>query len=143
MAKIERQITINAPVEKVFSYLADIPRHAEWAAHRLQIQQTSGGPVGVGTTFTSLNHAMGREFQDELAVTELVPNTRIAFEANGKTGRFRHYFVLQTEGMGTRVSKAIEPLKVSPAFLAPILRILVAPRSLVGDLQRIKAKLES
>ena len=143
MARIERQVSINAPVEKVFSYLADLPRHAEWAAHRLQLQQTSEGPLGVGTTFDSVGHMMRRGFKDQVTVTEHILNERIAFEAVGDSGRFRHWFQLQDQGGQTRVAKGIEPLRVSPRILAPILTAFVAPRALQGDLKRIKAKLEA
>ena len=61
---IERQITINASLEKVFAYLADFTRHGEWAAHPLRIEQASQGPVGVGTSFTSVGHQFGRDTED-------------------------------------------------------------------------------
>ena len=146
MRRIERQITIDAPAAKVFSYLADFPRHVEWAeaAHRLQIQQTSPGPVGVGSTFASVGHEMG-EHRAQVTVTELVPNNKIVFQAEDDTGRFRHYFLLQEEGGGTRLAKGIELLKLSllRRLLSPLAKLpFLVPRELGGDLKRIKAKLE-
>jgi uncharacterized protein YndB with AHSA1/START domain len=140
---IERQITINAPAEKVFSYLADFPRHTEWAANPLRIEQTSSGPVGVGTTFASVGHQLGRDWKDKLTVTEVVLNEKIVFESDGKAGRFRHYFLLQEEGEGTRLTKGTETLHMPFPFnlLAPIGNIMT-PRQFDSDLRRIKAKLE-
>lgn len=144
MAVFERQTTVNSPVAEVFSYLADLPRHAEWAAHRLSIQQTSEGPVGLGTTFACVGHMMGQDHADQVTITEFVPNSRIAFESIGDAGRWRHYIQLQEESGGTRLTKGSEILEPSlmTRLLAPIAKMFVIPAALAGDLRRIKAKLE-
>jgi len=144
MATIEKQTTINAPAEKVFKYLSDFPRHGEWAAHRLQIKQTSEGAVGVGTTFACVGHMMGQDHADQVTITEFVPNSRIAFESVGDAGQWRHYIQLQEESGGSRLTKGSEILKPSlmTRFLGPVAKMFVIPAALNGDLQRIKAKLE-
>jgi len=144
MAAIERKTTIKAPADKIFSYVADFPRHSEWAGHRLQIKQTSEGSLGVGTTFSSVGHMMGQDHADQITVTEFVPNSKIAFEASGDAGLWRHYFQLLEEGERVQVSKGSEILKpaLMTRFLAPVAKIFVIPSALEGDLKRIKAKLE-
>ena len=143
MAGVERQTIIDAPAEKVFSYLADFTRHPEWAANPLHIEQTSEGPVGVATTFISVGHQFGRDNEDHLTVTEFVPNQKIVFESEGGAGRFRHYFLLQEEDGGTRLTKGVELLKLSflPRLLWPIVAAFRAGRY-DGALKRIKGKLE-
>ena len=143
MAVIQRQVSIGAAPEKVFQYLADFTRHCEWTAHDVKIEQTSPGAAGEGATFNSSNHMMGRQFTDTLSTIEFVPNEKIVYQATGKTGRFVHAFELKQDGSGTLLTKSVDPQKVSPAILAPILRVLVAPRALAGDLKRIKARLEA
>ena len=145
MRRIERQTTISAPVAKGFSYLADFPRHGEWAANRLHIEQASAGPVGVCSTFTSVGHQFGHDNEDHLTVTEFVPNEKIVFESEGGAGRIRHYFLLQEEDGETRLTKGAELLK--PSFLLRILFSIatvlrVTARRYDGALRRIKAKLE-
>ena len=144
MGQVQRQITISAPAKTVFGYLADFPRHAEWAAHRLQLQQTSEGPIGVGTTFACTGHMMGRDSHDQVTITEFVPDSKIVFEADGDTGKFRHFLVLQEEGEGTRFTKGFETLQSRFPFslIAPVLGPLLFPRAIDGDLKRIKANLE-
>lgn len=142
---IERQITITAPIERVFNYLADFARHAEWAAHPLRLEQTSQGPVGPGAIFTSVGHQFGRDNEDKITVTEVVPSEKIVFDSEGGAGRFRHYFLLEEEDGGTRLTKGVELLK--PSFLLRLLSPIVAAfrvtaRAFDGDLGRIKAKLE-
>ncbi len=74
----KQQITINAPAEKVFAYLADITKHPEWSKeeHKLQVEKTSQGPIGQGATFRSVGHQFGRN-EDTLTITEYVPSQRI------------------------------------------------------------------
>jgi len=143
MAIIERQTTVNAPAEKVFSYLSEIPRHTEWAAHKLEIEPSSQGQIAVGSTFACTGHQMGTH-KGRVTLTELVPNSKLVYEAEDDTGRFRHHFVLEEDGGSTRLTKGMEPLRFSLLFkiLSPVALTFMVPRGLNGDLQRIKAKLE-
>ena len=143
MSGFEKQTVVNAPVEKVFHYLADFSRHHEWTRHPVKIEQTSAGPVGAGSTFTSRNHFMGRELEDKLTVTEFVPSERLVYEGDGNTGHFRHTFLVQPADGGARIIKRIETLRPTLAgrLLAPLF-LIIAPRALTGDLERIKAKVE-
>jgi len=142
---VEKQITINAPAEKVFSYLADLTRHSEWAqpGHRLEIEKTSDGPVGQGTVFRSVGHQFGRN-EDTVTITEYVPNQRIVYESAGNAGLMRHTFELAPAEGGVQVTKGFEAVQAKFPFslFLPIVSAFVLPGALNGDLQRIKAKLE-
>ena len=144
MARVERQISISAPAERVFTYVADFPRHGEWAGSSLQIEKTSEGPVGAGATFKSVGRQFGRDNHDNLTVKEFVPNEKIVFESVGDAGLLQHHFLLKEEGGTTILAKGLEPLRTAGLFklLAPIVMAFVAPRGFDGDLERIKAKLE-
>jgi uncharacterized protein YndB with AHSA1/START domain len=144
MPAFQKETTVNAPVETVFSYLADFSRHREWTQHPVQIEQTTPGSVGAGTTFTSRNRFLGRELADRLKVTEFAPNERLVYEADGDTGGFRHIFRVAPANGGTRVTKGIETLRQTliGRLLAPLF-LIVAPRALAGDLERIKGRLEA
>jgi len=145
VAPIERQITVSAPAEKVFSYLADFSRHHEWGLHRLEVSQTSEGPVVAGTTFQSRGRMWGLDIRNENGVTEFVPNRRIVFESVSPGGRFRNAFTIEEQRDTSLLVKQVEV--VQPRMLLwPLVRLgfpLVAGRRLEGDLKRIKAKLEA
>lgn len=145
MAIIERSTTIRLPASQVFSYVADITRHPDWAAHKLEVRPASSGAVQVGSTFETV----GRQFGEQpgtVTVTELVPDRKIVYESDGPVGHFRHQFLIDDEGDGSvRLTKTMEPLKISSLplkLLAPLVRSVIAPRGLDGDLARIKARLE-
>ena len=143
MPAIERSIQIQRPAAEVFAYLADFSRHHEWAAHRLEVQQTSEGSVSEGTTFRSIGHQGGLNFKNENVVTELVPNERIAFESEAAAGRFRNAFVLREDDGHTLLVKRVGVVRAK-ALLGPILALFLplAGGALDKDLRRIKAKLE-
>ena len=93
--KSERVTTIQAPVSEVFSYVADLTRHPEWAQHPLRIEQTSEGAVGVGTTFSS-GHA-DKELKDRVKIVEFEQDGAIVFDVEGSQGHYSHAFLLQEQ----------------------------------------------
>ena len=113
MRRIERRITISAPVPNVFSYLADFPRHSEWAAQPLRIRQTSEGPVGVGSTFVSVGRQFGRENENHITVVKFIPNERIVFESAGQSRAFPS---LLHHGRGQWHNKSREGGRDQPAL---------------------------
>ncbi|MBI2912621.1 MAG: SRPBCC family protein [Chloroflexi bacterium] len=146
MAQVERQITIEAAAEKVFAYVADFPRHSEWAEVPLKLERTSEEPVGRGTVFKSVGRQLGRDFAADVTVTEYTPNQKLAYEAEGEAFHFRHHFLLQEEGGLTRLVKGTERVRIALPFslLFPILSAFgVISRGLDGDLKRIKTRLEA
>ena len=143
---VEQQIVINAPVEQLFLYLADITRHAEWgqAGHKLEIEKTSEGPVGQGSTFRSVGHQFGRN-EDTVTITEYVADQRIVYESEGKAGTIRHSFALAPVDGGVQVTKSFEVMQAKFPFMifAPLVTAFSASGNLRGDLQRIKEKIEA
>ena len=99
MAKVEQQITINAPAEKVFNYLADITKHGEWGnpGQKLQVEKTSAGPIGQGSTFKSVGQQFGTQ-NDTVTIREYVPNQKVVYESQGKAGILRHAFEITPSG---------------------------------------------
>jgi uncharacterized protein YndB with AHSA1/START domain len=143
---VEQQTTINVPVEKAFDYLADISKHGEWSTpgHKLEVKKTSDGPVGQGATFASVGHQFG-ENNDAITITEYVPNQRVVYEATGNAGLVRHSFEFAPADGGTRVTKTFDTVQTKFPFtiFAPMAKMFVVPGGLKGDLERIKARLES
>lgn len=96
-AQWQGSIDINAPVERVYGYLADFPKHCEWAQTLDRMEQKQAGDAnGVGAVY--LTHelqamqsdraprgpmpAKGFKGTTECTVTDLVPNRRIAWKAH-------------------------------------------------------------
>jgi len=94
----ERSADIGHPAEEVFAFLADIGNLPRWQSGVVRAEQTSPGPLAVGTTGTIERRLMGQDVRADLLVTRLDP------------GRL---LVLETEASGLHVeaSIAVEPLE--------------------------------
>ncbi len=63
MVRIEGEIVINRPVEEVFDFVADERNEPRYNPHMTRAEQTSDGPIGVGTRFRAEITSMGRSFE--------------------------------------------------------------------------------
>jgi hypothetical protein len=118
-------ITIAAPVERVYAYLADFPRHAEWAqsVQRLRLVRP-GDARGVGAVYRT---AERQGWQDDRCpraeltrgvpgdticeVRELAPHSAIAWRSWAPYPGVRHEgdfrFLLEEVAGGTRLTQAV------------------------------------
>jgi len=93
----EQTAEIPASAEEVFAFLADIANLARWQSGVVRVEQTSPGPMAVGSTAAIERRVMGQRFQADLRVAELVPNRRIVLETDAS-------------GMHLEASVAIDPI---------------------------------
>lgn len=143
MARFSKDTTIDAPADKVFAYVADFPRHSEWAQHNLEVMQTSSGTVGVGSTFSTVGHQFGTQRESQ-TVVDYSPGTRFAFESKGGLGVTLNAFDLAPADGGTRLTKSLD--FVHPSLLARVTSFMVGrqvPKFLEEDLRRIKQRVEA
>jgi uncharacterized protein YndB with AHSA1/START domain len=143
---IVKEADIAAPPEKVYEYLLDFPRHSEWTTpgHGVKIAPASEGPTTVGSVFISEAHQFGSQ-RDRINVTELTPDRRIVYEVTMKDGNtFRHTLEMQPTGNGTHLSKRFQTLNLTlfSKLTLPI-GMMVAPKMVANDVERIKARLEA
>jgi carbon monoxide dehydrogenase subunit G len=59
MTRMEESIEIKRPVDKVFAFTTDASSWTKWQSTFPEAEQTSQGPVGVGTTFKGSIRMMG------------------------------------------------------------------------------------
>lgn len=105
MAKVERSFKINAPVEKVFSYVTDPRNELEYIPSITDIRDITG--QGVGQRFGWTYKMMGIPLKGEDEVTEYVPNQRYVQKSTG--GIVSTWtWTFQPEAGGTRLSLVVE-----------------------------------
>ena len=87
---------INAPVEQVYRYLADFPRHCEWAQTLERMEQIRvGDSTGIGARYLTIERqamqadrkpyeqlTRGMRVKTLCEVRELTPSRRIAWHAH-------------------------------------------------------------
>lgn len=143
------EITIDAPRERVWTYLTDFGRHTEWAdpKHELRIQPPR--EVRAGASFTSVGKDMGRDERNVVTISEIVPGRRIVYDANmvDKGVEWRNILELADVGSGTRVTKREAwirgkfPYRALITLLGPVLKMEAAKLN-GADLARMKTALE-
>ncbi len=137
-------IRITKPRERVYEYLADLSRHAEWATGLETIERVTEGPLAVGSQFRAVEKVPGR-FVSYARVTALEPPSRIAWEAwDNRVMRARWEFQLQEEDGMTRLTQRaqLEPTNLVGKILVAVMRKRQIPTENARSLARIKEVLE-
>lgn len=81
MAKVKKNITISAPVEKVYDYLANQKNQPYWIPSMVEVRNSTGS--GVGEQFQWTYKMAGILLEGETTVTELTQNKRIRSQSKG------------------------------------------------------------
>ena len=81
MARVERSITINAPVEKVFAYIADPTGELESIPSITDIRNVKG--EGVGQTYEWTYKMLGIPLRGKSEVVEYKPNEHYVSKSSG------------------------------------------------------------
>jgi len=76
MARIEESVEIKRPPDKVFAFTTDAKSWPKWHPFIPKSEQTSPGPVGVGTTFRGAIRMMGLSMKWTAKATEYEPNKK-------------------------------------------------------------------
>ena len=105
MATVGRSITINAPVEKVFAYIADPRNELETVPSITDIRDIIG--QGVGQRYSWTYKMMGISLKGESEVIEYVPNERYVTRSTG--GIISTWtWTVKPEGDGTQLNLVVE-----------------------------------
>lgn len=72
MPSVERTITVEKPVESVWTYLTDFTTTEQWDPPTVSTERTSGDG-GVGTTYHNVSRMLGREVEVDYEVVRFEP----------------------------------------------------------------------
>jgi len=139
----EEQIDVSAPADKIWGLVADFKRHSEFSGHGLQAEQTSDGPVGVGTTYATTAKQFGTQ-KEQSTVTRHDAPKQFEWDSKGALGTVHHWIAMSETGGVTTVRKGAE--LTEPTLLARMTGRRIAkdlPKGLRENLEKIKAKMES
>ena len=141
MAKVEKSITINAPVEKVFAYIEDPMNQLEYLPSIVEVKDVTG--QGVGAHYRWAYKMTGLRFEGETTMTEYVSNERIVVQTKGGIASTWSWTFTSGDG-GTEVSLTVEYTIPVPVLgkLGEALVLKQNEREAGTALANIKAKLE-
>jgi uncharacterized membrane protein len=144
MWQTETSIEVAAPAERVYEYLADLRRHKEWSRGVAEIEQTTPGPIQVGTEFKATEE-VPMKFVSYSRITRLDPPHRVEWTAwDGSHMNVDWAFALTPTGDGTRVVQTAQfrPQSLLGRVLLTIMRKRQIPKENRASLERLKALLE-
>lgn len=141
MPKIEKTITINAPVADVFGYIANPSNEPEWQINLISIRDVTG--QGVGQHYRWDFKMAGVLLHGESTVTEFVPNKRYANQSKGgAVSTWTSTF--ETDNGGTRWTLAVEYTVPIPVLgkIAEAVLVRQNEQGLELSMNSVKDKLE-
>ena len=142
MATIEKSITINAPVEKVFQYIDDPMNDPDWMIGMVEVHDVEGEP-GVGRQFRWTFKMVGIPLKGESTTIEHVPNQRTVTESKGQVSSIWVADV-KPHGSGTELTMKVDYTIPIPVLgkLAEQLILKRNERNQEISMQNIKETLE-
>jgi uncharacterized protein YndB with AHSA1/START domain len=93
-------LTLDQPPERVFDFLVDFPHEPTWNPECLEVEKTSPGPVGAGSTYRGRMRGVG-QISMELTAHERPRRFATTERSRAATGSFE--FLLTPRGAGTQV----------------------------------------
>lgn len=136
---------IAAPIEDVYRYLADFPRHKEWSHGVAELTTSGNGMVGVGAEFSASETAPFK-LTTFSRITALDPPTHIAWEASdGRNMRVCWAFDLDSRDGQTHLVQRSrwEPTSLMGRVALTLMRKRQVPKENRQSLDQIRAILEA
>jgi uncharacterized membrane protein len=144
MIRTEHSVVINMPVSQVFAFTGTgfTRNYPRWASDLQQYEQTSPGPMQVGTTIRQVRVLRGKPEESTTRITEFEKNSTFAFENDGSLGvKGRYRFEEVPEG--TKVTLIVEAQPAGLGRLAEPMIRREMDKNLQADIQKLKEVIES
>src|ERR1700741_1747164 len=105
----EFEITIDAPAERVWTWVADLGRHAEFSPTPYSVEWTGGEPNAVGSRYRAVGVIVGdKHHVNEGEILENDAPRRFALRAHDPQGSYLNTFDLTSQGGSTKVTHRLE-----------------------------------
>jgi carbon monoxide dehydrogenase subunit G len=142
MIRTTHTVTIARPPAQVFDYLADSDNLLKYEPYVEQVQRTSTGPIGIGSTWTHTRRQGRQRITAPIEITECQPPRRLAIVSGAGAFLVRSAIDFVPEGAGTRLTEVLEmEIKGPMRLLSPL--ISRSARKQVPEIhQRLKEVLE-
>ena len=108
MAAVSSTVTINQPVEKVFSYVTGVENHKAWQAGILEATLTPPGAVGLGSIYHYASNVMGRRYETQMQVSAFESNKQWSIKTVGVPTPVETVYRFEPAGNATKVTITME-----------------------------------
>ena len=103
MPTVERTVTVDQPIDKVWVYLSDFRSTEQWDPPTVRTERTSGDG-GVGTTYHNVSKILGSEQDVAYVVTEYVEESRLQLAGDAGSIKLLDTITLHATETGTTVT---------------------------------------
>jgi ribosome-associated toxin RatA of RatAB toxin-antitoxin module len=143
MPKIERSITINAPVSKVFDYIADPKLTPEWLPGMIETKDINQTEDGIGSTHNWVYKMSGMSFEGKNITDEFIQDKKIVTRSEGSIKTLWNWN-FESQDDGTKLDLSVEYTIPMPVLgkLAEAIVLKQNEREADLALANIKAKME-
>ncbi len=104
MYEFEYGLFINRPPQEVFDFLTDPGNDPQWRSSAVSGEWTSEDPIGVGSTFSSVDKLLGRKMKSTSEVTIWDPPNQFAFKTIGGPMPFESTVAFESKENGTQLT---------------------------------------
>lgn len=128
MPSVERTVTTDQPIAKVWTYLSDFRNTEEWDPPTVTTTRTSGDG-GVGTTYHNVSKLLGSEQEVDYVVTQFDAERTLQLEGDAGSIKLLDTITFEPSGSGTAVTYHAEfdpqgPAKLAEPLMPAALKIL-------------------
>jgi uncharacterized protein YndB with AHSA1/START domain len=123
--QFENTLTINAPAGQVFSYLAQPENLPRWNYALDTTEQTSPGPIGVGTTYRQTRH-LPRRAEEHFRVTEYEPPNLLTID--GDFGPFTGTSTYRLTAVDQHTTELANSFHLTATGAAKALAVVAGPQ---------------
>lgn len=136
MPLVEKSVRINAPVESVWSYVADPGSY--WPRLTANVIKSEADPPGlavVGQKINAVAKIAGRKVEGFMEATEVDPNKRLVItqRPGGLFKKFIGTWTLEAKGKGSDTSQSVD-YEISMGYIGKILGKIVVNRAVRKDI---------
>ena len=121
MVRTANDMPVAQPADDVFDFLADVKREPQWNPAVIAVEQTSTGPIGLGSYFRGTYKQIGVL---ESEITRYDRPRQLGFHTVGKLLQLDFTFQFDALGGGTLVRSAAE---IEPKGWMWLLRPVIGP----------------
>ena len=109
MTKVTNTIEIEASPEKVFAWMSDIKNANDSMKGFTELEQTSTGPLALGSTVHVVGKAGGQTVEVDMKATEFVENKKIVWSTVGASKtKMTSTWTYEPTAKGTKVTYSQE-----------------------------------
>ena len=103
MADLNEELKVNAPLDKVFAFLANPENRVHIYVNVAEVNKLTEGDWHIGSEFREVRQLTNRKVGSELKIIDLIENKQVAYESDEKGLKQTYrYFCEEAEG-GTKV----------------------------------------